>query len=284
MDGPTQMRLPLSGTVRAGSFIVTLFGDVVAPRGGEVGIRDIIAFCAPFGLSETLIRTAMSRLVAAGQVQGLRKGRLSFYALTDAAREEYALAARRIYGVAPFAAWRFLYFPDGNSGPQVATMQDPALVAISDHFALGPAHGAAPELAVAFTAEATGTPEQLRHLVAQFWPLEALAARYAEILGLARKIAAVADPDPLEALALRVLLVHAYRGVALDDPRLAPEVLPQDWPGHPARRAFAEQYLRLSTAADSGISGQFASASGPLVPETAETRARQANLEAICGL
>jgi phenylacetic acid degradation operon negative regulatory protein len=281
MDGPPQMRLPLSGTVRAGSFIVTLFGDVVAPRGGEVGIRDIIAFCAPFGLSETLIRTAMSRLVAAGQVQGVRKGRLSFYALTDAARVEYAQAARRIYGVEAPAAWRFLCFPDGGAVHQVAALQAPGLVAISDHFALGPAHEPVPEGVLAFTAAATGAPERLRDMVARFWPLEALAERYAEVLDFAQKIAAVADPDPLEALALRVLLVHAYRGVALDDPRLAPEVLPEDWPGHRARRAFAEQYLRLTPAADSGISGQFSSASGPLSHGTAETRARQAELEAL---
>ncbi len=282
MDVPTQMRLPLTGPLRAGSFIVTLFGDVVAPRGGEVGIRDIIAFCAPFGLSETLIRTAMSRLLAAGQVQGLRQGRRSYYALTESARAEYAAAATVIYGSPAVSGWRFLCFPQGGAAQQVAAMADPGLVALSDLFALGPARGTSPpQGAIVFRAEAEGMPENLRMMVAQLWPLEGLEAAYESFLALSRQIVALEEPDPTEALALRVLLVHAFREIALRDPLLGPESLPAEWLGHAARREFAALYLRLSATADSVVGVQFASASGPLSRATPATRARLARLQRV---
>ena len=281
MNVVTRKRLPQTGPLRAGSFIVTLFGDVVAPRGGEVGIRDIICFCAAFGLSETLIRTAMSRLVAAGQVQGFRQGRRSYYALTDAARAEYAQAAAMIYGDSCAPGWRFLCFPGGGAAEKIAALSEPGFVAVSDLFALGPDCAKVPEDAIAFAAQVEGSREDLRPMVARLWPLDGLAEAYLEFLELSRQIASLVDPDPAEALALRVLLVHAYRKIALSDPRLAPETLPNDWPGHSAREAFATLYLQLSPAADSVIGAQFSAASGPLAQFTPETRARCDSLEKI---
>lgn len=51
--------------LRAASFIVTIYGDVVEPRGGAIWIGNLIEICAGVGISETLVRTAVSRLVAA---------------------------------------------------------------------------------------------------------------------------------------------------------------------------------------------------------------------------
>lgn len=277
----TQMQLPLTGPLRAGSFLVTLFGDVVAPRGGEVGIREVIAFCAPIGLSETLIRTAMSRLVAAGQVQGLRQGRRSYYALTDQARAEYTQAATVIYGRPSETRWRFLFFPAGEAARHVAAMTDPGVVALSDHFALGPARGDPPSQAIAFAAEADVAPEGLRDMVAQLWSLDTLASEYQGFRVLAEQIDGLSAAEPDNVLALRVLLVHAYRQIALRDPRLPPGTLPADWPGHDARKDFAATYLRLSPAADSAAAMQFASVSGPLPRATPETRARQSMLQSV---
>jgi len=47
-------------SLRAGSFIVTLYGDVVEPRGGRLWMGNIIETCASMGISETLVRTAVS--------------------------------------------------------------------------------------------------------------------------------------------------------------------------------------------------------------------------------
>ena len=68
--------------LRAASFIVTIYGDVVEPRGGLLWMGTLIEVCARAGISETRVRTAVSRLVAAGRLEGTREGRRSFYRLT----------------------------------------------------------------------------------------------------------------------------------------------------------------------------------------------------------
>ena len=71
--------------LRAASFIVTIYGDVVEPRGGLLWMGTLIEVCARAGISETRVRTAVSRLVAAGRLEGTREGRRSFYRLTPSA-------------------------------------------------------------------------------------------------------------------------------------------------------------------------------------------------------
>ena len=53
---------------RATSFIVTLYGDLVEPRGGTIWMGSVIDICAAVGLTETHVRTSVSRLVANGQL------------------------------------------------------------------------------------------------------------------------------------------------------------------------------------------------------------------------
>jgi phenylacetic acid degradation operon negative regulatory protein len=90
--------------LRAGSFIVTVYGDVILPRGGSVWIGNVIATCAQVGINESQSRTAISRLVEAGRLIGVRAGRRSFYRLTKDAALEFAAAARAIHGAGTVAA------------------------------------------------------------------------------------------------------------------------------------------------------------------------------------
>ncbi len=273
--------LTLASPLRAGSFIVTLFGDVIAPRGGDIWIGNIIAFCAPFGISETLIRTAMSRLVAAGQVTGLRQGRRSFYRLTDAARQEYAQAARIIYSPPRNRNWRLVFLPQGDAAAQSASL--PGHVALSDHFTLGPAQGDLPTDACALTAPLLGNKQAVQVMARKCWPLDDLAQDYDAFLGLARQIEGLGPLPGAQALEARVLLVHAFRAVALRDPALPPEALPENWAGGRARRAFAETYLALSGSADSYVADSFEAADGPLHSLSAEGQDRFDRLRACLG-
>ncbi|HET6519065.1 MAG TPA: hypothetical protein VFG47_04520, partial [Geminicoccaceae bacterium] len=52
--------------VRAGSLIVTVYGDAIAPRGGTVSLASLTRLLQAFGLSAGLVRTAVSRLAADG--------------------------------------------------------------------------------------------------------------------------------------------------------------------------------------------------------------------------
>src|ERR1700689_598951 len=58
--------------LRAGSLIVTLFGDSLLPRGGAIALGSLIELAAPFGLNERLGPTATARLAQDGRVAGPR--------------------------------------------------------------------------------------------------------------------------------------------------------------------------------------------------------------------
>ncbi|MDN5872183.1 MAG: phenylacetic acid degradation operon negative regulatory protein PaaX, partial [Nitrococcus sp.] len=48
--------------VRAGSLIITVYGDAIAPRGGTVWLGSLIALLTPLGLNQRLVRTSVFRL------------------------------------------------------------------------------------------------------------------------------------------------------------------------------------------------------------------------------
>ena len=252
--------LTLAQPLRASSFIVTLFGDVVAPRGGDVWIGNIIAFCAPFGISETLIRTAMSRLVAAGQLIGVRKGRRSFYRLTEAARHEYSEAAKIIFSPPSATDWMLVFSPCTHAKLTLS----PEFIAVNDSFALGPADGRIPDGCCVLRGPFTGRAEALYQMARNVWALDALEHDCERFLTFAARISEFASLPGDQALEARVLLVHSFRQIALRDPRLPIGVFPPDWAGIRARRCFAQTYLALSQCADSHVAENFVGANGAL--------------------
>src|SRR5262249_20498416 len=90
--------------LRAGSLLITIFGDAIAPRGGAVTLGSLIRLAAPFGLAERAVRTSVARLAREGWLVSRRAGRRSEYRLTRSGAERFAEATRRIYGERP-PAW-----------------------------------------------------------------------------------------------------------------------------------------------------------------------------------
>ena len=267
--------------LRAASFIVTLYGDVAEPRGGLLWMGTVVEICARAGISETRARTAVSRLVAGGRLEGSRAGRRSYYRLTPAARAEFAAAAALIFDPPP-PADRWLIAALGEGGPP------PGFAPLGAGLALGPERAGAPpalfraEVVGGASGEASGGGwsggANLRALAARLWDLERPATAYAAFLD-----ACPDAPPPGEAeaaLLARLMLVHRYRAAALSDPQLPAAALPPDWPGGPARRRFVGQYLALSEAADSHVARAFLDLDGPLPRSTAAVRARLRALQA----
>ena len=91
-------------TLRSGSLITTVFGDAIAPRGGNVWLGSLIEVMADFGIAERLVRTSVFRLSRDGWLQSNQVGRRSYYSLTDDGRERFEQATHRIYGE-PVADW-----------------------------------------------------------------------------------------------------------------------------------------------------------------------------------
>src|SRR5690606_13209291 len=100
--------------LRAGSLLVTILGDAIAPRGGTVALASLIRLAAPFGLTERLVRTSIGRLAKEHWVEFELQGRASFYSLTDGGRARFAAATQRIYGAPPRqwqGQWRLIILP-----------------------------------------------------------------------------------------------------------------------------------------------------------------------------
>lgn len=270
-------------SLKAASFIVTIYGDVVEPRGGAIWIGNLIEICAEVGISETLVRTAVSRLVAAGQLTGEREGRRSYYRLTEVAQSDFAAAARLLFGPADQPAWHFVYLAGPAFDADARTLEQAGHARLGARLSVG--SRPVPKLsdgAVAFTAEVTGAGSGLKEMAAEHWDLSTYASAYREFLQRFGKFSdSLAGGEKLgaiEHLAARLLLVHQYRMIVLHDPRLPADALPEDWPHTEARGLFGELYISLSKKADDFIARRFLTADGPLPAQTNATRNRIAEL------
>lgn len=262
---------------RATDFIVTIYGDVVEPRGGILWMGTLIECCAQHGISESLVRTAVSRLVGLGRLQGERIGRKSYYRLSRAARDEFRDAARILFAPPPDpSGWLFALSGDGGdvNWPRGWARLAPGV-------GLGPDR---PDLArpsgVLFCAHALEHPG-LVEVAAQNWDLMNVAARY---LAFTERFASFAGFDfgglsDREALAIRLRLVDDFRHAALADPRLPPEALPTNWPATAARHLFGALYLALSPASDRYIGRHFANSEGLLDQGSVATLRRTETLK-----
>ena len=264
--------------LRAAGFIVTLYGDAVVPRGGAVWIGTIIETCAAVGISETLVRTAVSRLVASGQLEGWRRGRRSFYRLSDGAQAEFEAAGRLIYGPPEPWRWRFVHLPADDAEALMPRLERQGFARLRPQLAVGPARGPVPEGMLAFDTEPAGAMDLLPDFAAHGWDLAPHAQAYRDLIARFAPLEGIGaldgTRDGAHAMAARLLLVHVWRGALLRDPRLPPLALPADWPGHAARALFHRLYAALSPAADSFAGSRFEGADGPLPATTPATMAR----------
>jgi phenylacetic acid degradation operon negative regulatory protein len=83
--------------MRAGSLIVTIYGDAIVPRGGSLWLGSLLDMMAGFGVEPGLVRTAISRLVTDGWFERTRLGKHSYYRLSAQRAAEFATATTRIY-------------------------------------------------------------------------------------------------------------------------------------------------------------------------------------------
>jgi phenylacetic acid degradation operon negative regulatory protein len=267
--------LARTGAPRIASFIVTVWGDAVAPRGGSLWLGSLQAILDQFGCTPGQVRTAMSRLTEEGWLSRNRVGRNSFYRLGPRGQQAFGVAAARIYAGRPLdwdGRFRLVLLPDAAAqegllaqgfgplpgGAMLGLAGDPALLPKGAPVLVGPARDAA----------------EARHLAARAWPLDGLAEGYGRFLDHFAGLAEAPIPSA-EALPLRLLLVHEWRRLVLRDPLLPSQLLPQDWPGHPARALAAALYRRLAPAAEAWLDAEGRNESGPLPPPAAGSRFAQ---------
>ncbi|MEQ8207629.1 MAG: phenylacetic acid degradation operon negative regulatory protein PaaX [Woeseia sp.] len=272
---------------RAGSLIITLYGDAIAPRGGTVWIGSLIRVLADFGISERLVRTSMYRLAKDGWLVADQIGRRSYYQLTEDGAERFHEATQRIYGE-PRQSWSgewCLVLTGAVSSEQrdavrkelswlgfgpvsVDVMARPA-PDIEDLETMLARVGVADEVVV-MCARATESQRNdvLINFVRNSWNLADIEARYEvfserfqPVLAAVRKANVV---EPCIAFQIRTLLLQEYRKLLLRDPILPAELLPKRWHGLQAYQLCRELYIKVHAAADEYLSATMETADSPL--------------------
>ncbi|WP_420333754.1 PaaX family transcriptional regulator C-terminal domain-containing protein [Roseibium sp.] len=268
---------------RAPAFIVTLYGDAIEPRGGTLWMGDLVNCCAGQGISESLVRTAVSRLVAAGKLAGERIGRRSFYRLTDQAQAEFRSASRVLYTPPPAARGWLLALKTRGELPD-------GWVLLGNGVALAPNRtDIARPAAALVSGEAISERNDWPGLAADLWDMDVVGERYRTFLARfdtadeMLRDRSLHDLDGKIALALRLQLIHHYRLAALKDPRLPREAWPDNWPALEARRLFVRIYLALASAADGFIGRSFSDSFGllPSATEVTDLRLDRLRREAV---
>jgi phenylacetic acid degradation operon negative regulatory protein len=275
--------------LRAGSLIVTLFGDSLLPRGGAIALGSLIELAAPFGLNERLVRTATARLAQDGWLAARRVGTRSEYRLTEDGRAQFAQATERIYGEAGAnwsGRWTLVVVPAlpaaerqrlrrelgwmGYGELSSGVYAHPLPCAGDPDAAAGKRGTEWPAGTLVFDAN-LAEPAAAAALTAKGWDLKALASRYRAFAGRFERVLAAlgAAPDPATGFVLRTLLIHEYRRLHLRDPLLPERLLPPQWPGTRAAHVCRAIYAAVFAASESHLSRVGAQLSGALPPADA---------------
>jgi phenylacetic acid degradation operon negative regulatory protein len=263
---------------RSKSLVMTIFGDTIAPHGGQVWLGSLIELLAPLGINDRLLRTSVFRLAQEGWLVANRDGRRSSYAMLPQSLPRFERANRRIY--APLTthwdgSWTML-LAAGNAidAPTRATLRKelewegyaPIVPGIFGHPVASPdvieemlvRHGVQGKLLVCRSTELPGVASRpMRELAAEGWDLSGVVQGYRgfiEQFSVLKTILEQGDAlAPEQAFVVRTLLIHAYRRVQLHDPMLPIELLPDPWPGSEAYELARALYRMTQADAEQHI-------------------------------
>lgn len=269
--------------IRAGSLLITIFGDSIAPRGGEIALASLIALCRPFGISERLVRTSIGRLAKDDWLEAARVGRNSFYRLTAHGRNEFDVATRRIYSVSATewtGCWTLLLMSQltaaernalseafrwrgfGQAMPGVLAYPADRMQEVEEELAKSPTG----ERVICLRGS-SASPEADRSLAQHAWDLAELEQRYRRFVTLFSPIARTVrhqTVSPAACFVIRTLLIHEYRRIHLRDPLLPASLLSATWPGAAASRLCRDIYGAALGGAERFLTAHGANRSGPM--------------------
>lgn len=258
---PLISALHSQGRLRVWSLIITVFGDLVQHRGGEISTARLRALLGRVGVEQGTLRTALSRLGSDGWVHSERDGRTSLYRLSRKGIERFAPATTRIYAPpreTPVTRWAAVVTLAENGTQSIRICPADDVPDRADCKIIG---GLA-QISDAYRATMLGSDHR-----------QALTALAADLSALQRQITV-----PLDAAAARMLLIHRWRRIVLRYPEPAPELMPADTPLADPRAAVAHGYHLLTPAAEAWLD-QAEDGLSALPAPTAEAGKRFGNVQ-----
>ncbi|MCP5075769.1 MAG: hypothetical protein GY947_21075 [Rhodobacteraceae bacterium] len=251
-----------NGRLRVWSLVVTILGDVVQPRGGRISMSDLLAITNHMNIGSGAIRTALSRLAKDGWVESKRRGRASSYAFGPAGRDGFGPASARIYapvGRIEVSEWRVALLPELKAGERQKLrreLQETGALVAQSNFALWPVR-AAPDVKMlerldcaVFDGNTRSLPDWLRTELAPDSVAQAFNGFIEHYGPLARKTDRLFALEPLDALTLRILLIHDWRRLVLRHPRVPISLQPGDWPAEAAKKTVSSIYQSILPASE----------------------------------
>ncbi|MGD9116918.1 MAG: PaaX family transcriptional regulator C-terminal domain-containing protein [Dehalococcoidia bacterium] len=256
--------------------ILTLYGDYLLTRGGEIWIASLIEVLGNFGLSQQAVRSAVSRMCRGGLLQAKHVGGKSYYSLTKSGYDLLTEGAQRIFQRRK-AGW------DGNwnivvySIPETMRQARDRLRLELRWMGYGPLSEATWLSPYDLTAEVKNLLKRLnveeyvnifnaqyksgadsKNIVARCWDLKKIHQQYVDFLEAYRpklaehqkRLKAGETIAPSEYFVARFNLIHEYRKLPFFDPDLPLELLPGNWLRPDAAALFDEYHASLTEKAD----------------------------------
>lgn len=258
--------------VKPQRLLVTLLGDHWRGKTDHIPSTALLRLLAEFGVSEQGARSALSRLVARGLLARSRRGRRTFYGLTDRGLAVLDEGAKRIFGFSVErprwdGTWSVVAFSVAEADRDRRHLLRTRLrwltfaplypgLWISPHPHLEEAANVLAELGIDNKTLFKGIVPSWGSRRGSFlsaWDLESLGASYTRFLKGFRPVQArlrAGRLAPSEALVTRTRLMDEWRRFPREDPDLPDEFLPPEWPRREARELFDQLFRDLGPAAD----------------------------------
>lgn len=273
--------------LRAGSLIISMFGDSISHHGGSVWLGSLIKALEPFGLNQRLVRTSVYRLIQEEWLASTQVGRRSYYRFAEFGSRQSQSAARRIYAQSRpewDGKWTLVvpaYVTDESRDQMRKELTWAGFGALTNGVLARP--GANRESldeillelgihdkAIVMTAKTDDilSQQSLKKLSVSCWNLDKLEARYEDFLAkfrpLQSSIPAEGELNGEQCFQLRTLLVHEYRRILLKDSDLPDQLLPNDWAGKAALNLTGNIYKRIHSYAEQYLMQNMDTEDGPL--------------------
>lgn len=273
--------------LRSRPAILTLYGDYLLKRGGEISIASLIEILSNFGLSGQAVRSAVSRMCQAGFLKVKRNRKGSFYSLTENGYELLNKGTERIFR-RKSGHWDGTWSIVTYSIPErLREIRDRLRVELGwlGYGALSEATWISP---YDMTAEVEALAERLhardyiysfhvRHngstkpsdIVSRCWDLDKIHRRYADFIleyqpryeKYQQRMKQGEIIEPNECFVERFNLIHEYRRLPYLDPDLPEELLPDSWLRPQAAALFTNYHDLFAARANAYFDSVFSGSS-----------------------